>query len=143
MVHRPKEIFEICIYDPLPPALNLPPDLAHGVLRRSPSPISEVGFIEFRLEDRLPPVEQRLLAYPVVNRGNSQRTKLIRLARLRDLYLPYRLRLVGVAFQLALQPIQLLIQLRGKLFQVLPIHASTTPIGLYLLPAISRFSADT
>src|SRR5215469_8276277 len=134
VVYRPKKILQICIHNPLAPVVNLPPDLAHGVLRRSPSPISEVGFIEYRLEDRLQPVEQRLLAYPVVNRGDSQLTKLTRLARLRDLYLPYRLRLVGVAFQLALQPIQLLIQLRGKLFQVLPIHASTTPIGLYLLP---------
>src|SRR5215472_10485957 len=134
MVHRPKEIFEICIYDPLAPAVNLLPDLAHGVLRRSPSPISEVGFIEYRLEDRLQPVEQRLLAYPIVDRGNSQRTKLARLTRLRDLYLPYRLRLVGVPFQLALQPLQLLIQLRGKPFQTLPIHASSAPISLYFLP---------
>src|SRR5215471_16704971 len=91
MVHRPKKILEICIHDPLAPAVNLLPDLAHGVLRRPPSPIAEVGLIEYRLEDRLQPVEQRLLAYPVVNRGNSQLTKRTRLTRLRDLYLPYRL----------------------------------------------------
>src|SRR5215813_15112059 len=110
MIHRPEKILEVRVHNPLSSALNLLPYFAHGILRRSPSPISEVGFIEYRLEDRLQPVEQRLLACPVVNRGNSKLTKLTRLARLRDLYLPYRLRCVGVAFQLALQPIQLLIQ---------------------------------
>src|SRR5215469_14151687 len=47
---------------------------------------------------------------------------------------PYRLRVVGVCLELALQPLQLLIQLRGKPFQTLPIHASTTPFSLYFLP---------
>src|SRR5215813_12083449 len=126
MIHRPEKILEVRVHNPLSSALNLLPYFAHGILRRSPSPISEVGFIEYRLEDRLQPVEQRLLAYPVVNRGNSTLT-LTRLTRLRDLYLPHRLRLVGVALQLALQPIQLLIQLRGKFFHALPGHASTTP----------------
>src|SRR5215471_6384763 len=101
MIHGPEKVSQIRVHDPLSPALNLLPHFAHGILRRSPSPISEVGFIQYRLEDRLQPVEQRLLAYPVVNRGDSQRTKLARLARLRDLYLPYRLRSVGVTLQLA------------------------------------------
>src|SRR5215472_3227623 len=134
MVHRPKEIFEICIYDPLPPAVNLLPDLAHGVLRRSPSPISEVGLIEYRLEDRLQPIEQRLLAYPVINSRDSQRSKLARLARLRDLHLPHRLRSVVILLQFALQSIQLLIELCSESFQTLPIHTSTAPVGLYRLP---------
>src|SRR6202042_537655 len=72
MIDRPKKVFEVRVHDPLPPALNLLPHFAHGIMRRSPSPISEVGFIEHRLEDRFQPIEQRLLTYPVINRGHSQ-----------------------------------------------------------------------
>ena len=134
MIHGPEKVSQIRIHDPLPSALDLLPNLAHGILRRSPSPISEVGVIEHRLEDRLQPVEQRLLAYPVVNRRDSQRAKLARLAGLRDLYLPHRLRLIDILRQFALQPIQLLIQLRGESCQALPIHTSTAPVGLDHLP---------
>src|SRR4030095_13444585 len=112
MIHDPEKVSELAVYDPLPPALNLCPYFAHGILCRSPSPISEVGFIEHRLEDRLQSVEQRLLAYPVINRRDSQRAKLARLARLRDLDLPHRLRLIDVLLQLAMQLIQHLLQFR-------------------------------
>src|SRR6516225_7682262 len=134
MIHGPKKVLEIRIYDPLPSALNLLPNFTHGILRRSPSPVSEVGFIEHRLEDRLQPIEQRLLAYPVINSRNSQRAKLAQLASLRDLHLPHRLRPIDVVLQFALQSIQLLIELRGESFQTLPIHTSTAPVGLYRLP---------
>src|SRR5262249_50325728 len=80
---------------------------------------------------RLQPVEQRLLAYPIVNSRDSQRAKLARLAGLRDLHLPHRLRPVDILLQFALQSIQLPIQLRGESFQTLPVHPSTTPVGLY------------
>src|SRR5215475_6029926 len=73
MLHRPEKVLQIGVHDPLPSALNLLPHFAHGVLRRSPSPISEVGFVEHRLEDRLQPIEQRLLAHPVVYRRDDQR----------------------------------------------------------------------
>jgi hypothetical protein len=53
VIHRPKEISEICVHNPLRPALYLLPDFAQRVLRRSPSPISEAGIIEYWLEDRL------------------------------------------------------------------------------------------
>ena len=134
MFHRPEKVFQIGVHDPLPTALNLLPNFAHGVLRRSPSPISEVGFIQYRLEDRFQPIEQRLLAYPVINRRDSQRAKLARLSRLRDLYLPHRLRPVDIFFQFPVQPIQLLIELRGESCQTLPVHASTAPVGLHHLP---------
>src|ERR1700730_1723453 len=106
MIHRSEKIPQIAVDDPLLPTLNLFPHLAHGVLGRSPSSISEVGIVEYRLEDLLQPLEQRLLATPVVNRGNSQRAKLARLSRLRDLYLPHRLRLIGVLLQLTLHSTQ-------------------------------------
>src|ERR1700722_14259671 len=78
MIHRPEKILQVRVHDPLPTALNLLPDFAHGILCRSPSPISEVGFIEHRFEDRFQPIEQRLLAHPVINRRDSQRAKLAR-----------------------------------------------------------------
>src|SRR5258707_7043767 len=57
VIHRPEKISEICVHDPLRPALNLLPDLAQRVLRRSPSPIAKAGIIEYRLEDGLQPIE--------------------------------------------------------------------------------------
>jgi hypothetical protein len=134
VIHRPKKVFQIAVHDPLLSALNLFPHLAHGVLRRSPSPISEVGIVEYRLEDWLQPIEQRLLANPVVNGRYSQRAKLARLSCLRDLYLPHRLRLIGVLSQFPLQSTQLLIDLRSEPCQALPIHTSAAPVSLYTLP---------
>jgi hypothetical protein len=93
-----------------------------------------VGLIEYRLEDRFQPIEQRLLAHPVINRRDSQRAKLTRLSRLRDLYLPHGLRPIDILFQFALQPVQLLAQLLGEPIQTLPVHSSTAPVGLHHLP---------
>src|SRR5580704_19435121 len=69
VIERREEVFQIGVHDPLPSALDLLPHLAQRVLRRAPSPISKVGFIEYRLEDRFQPIEQRLLAYPVTHVG--------------------------------------------------------------------------
>jgi site-specific DNA recombinase len=68
VIDRPEKISEICVHDPLRPVLYLFPDFAQCVLRRSPSPISKAGIIEYRLKDGLQPIEQRLLAYTVVDR---------------------------------------------------------------------------
>src|SRR3954451_14004766 len=59
--YGPEEIFQVRIDDPRRASLDLSPDLAKGVLGRPPAPIAKVGIIEYRLEDRLQPVEQRLL----------------------------------------------------------------------------------
>jgi site-specific DNA recombinase len=106
VIYRPEKVLQVCVHNPLPSALDLPPHFAQGILRRSPSPIAKVSIIEYRLEDRFHPIEQRLLAYPIVYRRDSQRAKLSRLPRLRNLHLPHRLRLIGFLFQLRLQPIQ-------------------------------------
>jgi hypothetical protein len=53
MVRGPEEVSEIRIHDPLRPALYLFPHFAQGILRGSPSPISEASIIEYRLEDGL------------------------------------------------------------------------------------------
>jgi len=134
VIHRPKKVFQVGVYDPLAPALYLLPHLAQGVLRRSPSPISEVRFVEYRFEDRFQPVEQRLLADPVINRGNAKRAILSRLTRLRDLHLPHRLRLIAVPLQFALQSIQLLIESLCESAKGLSVYTSTTPVGMYTLP---------
>ena len=78
MVRGPEEVSEIRIDDPLGPALYLFPHFAQGILRRSPSPISEAGIIEYRLEDRLQPIEQRLLTYAIIDRGYAEHAMLAR-----------------------------------------------------------------
>ena len=84
MIHRSKEISEICVHNPLRPTNYLFPYFAQRVLRRSPSPISKAGIIEYRFEDRLKPIEQRLLTYAVIDRGNAQYAILARLVPLLD-----------------------------------------------------------
>src|ERR1035437_921357 len=135
MFHRPEKVLQIGVHDPLPTALNLLPNFAHGVFRRSPSPISEVGFIEYRLEDRFQPIEQRLLACPVVNRRDSQRAKLARFSRLRDLYLPHRLGPVDIVLQFPVQSIQLLIERSEE-------HTSELQSRRYLHSFPTRRSSD-
>jgi len=122
-----QKVSQIRVHDPFRPASYLFPDLAQGVLRRSPSPISEAGIIEYRLEDGLQPIEQRLLAYPIVDRGYAQHSILARFVPLRDGVLPHRLRLIAILSQLPLQPIQLRVQLRLESCQIQPINTSPCP----------------
>src|SRR5262249_5725213 len=97
MFNRTKEIFEVGVDDPLGPRAQLLPDLSQGILGRSPSAVSEAGIIEYRLEDRLQPVQQRLLAYPVINGRDPERAKLTRLAGFGDQLPSHRKGFVGVA----------------------------------------------
>jgi site-specific DNA recombinase len=53
VLYRSKVVFQIGVDDPLPACLYLFSDFAQGVLCRASSAVSEAGFIEFRLEDRL------------------------------------------------------------------------------------------
>jgi hypothetical protein len=105
VVDRPEEIFQISFYDPLRSALYFFPHLAHCVLRRSSSPVSEVGVIEYRFEKRLQSVEQCLLAYPVINSRDSQHSILARLSRFWNLYLPHRAWLIDLLLKFPMQPI--------------------------------------
>ena len=68
---RPEEILQIRVDNPFSACFNFLPDPAEGVLCRSPASISEVGVIEYRLEDWLQSVEQCLLAYPIINRRDA------------------------------------------------------------------------
>src|SRR6266481_109762 len=134
VIDGPEKVSEVRIYDPLRPALNLFPDLAQCILCRPPSPISETSIVEYWLEDGFQPIEQRLLTHAIIDRGYTEHAILAGFVPLRDRVLPYRQRLIGVLFQLPLQPIQLLIQLRFEGLQTLPIHSSTAPVLLHLLP---------
>jgi len=48
--------------------------------------------------------------------------------------LSYRQRLIGILFQLSMQPFQLLLQLRLESLQSLPIHTSTASVRFHLFP---------
>jgi hypothetical protein len=79
------------------------------------------------------------LAYPIINRRDSQRAKLSPLSRLRDLYLPYRSRLIAILSQFGMQSIQLGIQVLPELLQALTIHTPLPRFALTHSQAISRF----
>ena len=59
MVHGPEEILQVRIDNPLLPLVQLPPYLAQCSVGRPPAPVPVVGIIEYRLEDRLQPIQQR------------------------------------------------------------------------------------
>jgi len=52
VVYAPEEVPQVRIHDPLLARLDLPPDPAERIMRRSPSPVTEAGIVEYRLEDR-------------------------------------------------------------------------------------------
>ncbi len=134
MIHRPKEILQIRVHYPLVALLQLLPDLAECVLGGSPSPIPEVGLIEYRLENRLQPVEYRLLAYPIINRRNAERPILPRFTRLGNQLLPHRLRCVGAVPELLVQTLEVRVQLRLERIQTFSINPASTAVALHFLP---------
>ena len=64
----------------------------------------ELGF-----EDWFQPIEQGLLTHAIVDRGNAEHSMLTGFPLLRDRMLSHRQRLIGVFFQLSMQPFQLLL----------------------------------
>src|SRR6516162_9952382 len=109
MINGPKEVLQIRVHDPLVSSLDLPPDFAQRILRRPSWPISEVGIIEYRFEDRFHPVEQRLLTYPIVDRRNAQHARLSRFACLGNRHPPDWFGAIGIFLQFSMQPIQILL----------------------------------
>ena len=104
VIDGPEKVSEVRIHDPLRPALDLFPDLAQCILCRSPSPISEASIVEYWLEDGFQPIEQRLLAHAVIDRRYAEHSILSWFVPLRNRVLSHRQRLIGVLFQLPLQP---------------------------------------
>src|SRR5690606_34245884 len=121
-------------HHPLSPGLQLLPDFAKGVVGRSPSPVSETGIIEHRLEDRLQSVQQRLLAHSVVDRWNAELAVLPRLACLRNALPPHRLRSIGTGTQFLVQLRKLLFEHLREIVNRLPVNASGAPVRFHALP---------
>jgi hypothetical protein len=75
-----------------------------------------------------------LLTHAIVDRGYAEHSILAGFVSLRNRVLSHRQRLIGILFQLSLQPIQLLVQLLFESLQSLPIDSSTSPVRFHLLP---------
>src|ERR1019366_3898873 len=142
MLNGPEVVLQVRINNPLTASLDFFPHLAQGSMGRPPSPVSEAGIIEFRLEDRLQPIEQRLLAHPIEDRGHTQLAPLARLAFLRDWHLPYGLGSIGVVAQLAMQSVQLLVPLQFEVRHALSVHTACALVGSHLLPGQAVPPAD-
>src|SRR3954452_7055080 len=136
MFNRPEEIFEVGIDDPLRARTQLLPDLPQGILGRSPFAVSEAGVIEYRLEDRLQPGQQRLLAYPVINGRDTERARLARLAGFRDQVSSHRQGVIGVVLELLMESVQLLVEHLLEIHQGLPIDATGPSVALDPQPGI-------
>ena len=141
MIDRPEKVAQVAIDNPLAPRFQFLPDLAQGVVLRPPSSVSEAGIIEHRLEDGLQPIQQRLLAHPVVDRGNPELAMRPRLARLRDALLAHRLRSVDVLAQFLVQPAELLFTHLGKVVDGLPVDTPGAPVRPSRAPRPSRGSS--
>jgi hypothetical protein len=123
-VHAPRSA---CVPDLLPPG-------APGVLARSPSPLSAVGVVAPRLAHRFPPGAPRWLAHPLIQRRDAHRATRPRLARLRELSVPSRSRLLPVRSPLGVPPIPRRIGRPRARLPALPIHASAAPLRLHPRP---------
>ena len=134
MVHGPEEVCQVRINYPFKPLVQFPPYLAQCSVGGPPLPVAVVGIIEYRLEDRFQSVQQRLLTYPVIDRRDTQRTKLARLARLGNQALKDRLRHIIPVPQLPVQAFKVRVKRCLERLQILPIHAPGTPVALHLLP---------
>src|SRR5262245_10011717 len=134
LIRRPEEVFQIGVHDPLGTRLQLLPDLPQRILRRSSLAVSEAGIIEYRLEDRFQPVEQRLLAHAVVNRRNAERAILARLAGLGNQVSTYRQGLVGVSAQFLFESIELLGEHLFEVGQALAIDPTGSAVLLHPNP---------
>ena len=107
VVYGAEEILQVRVYNPLVALIQFSPYLAQCFVGGPPLPIPVVGIIEHWLEDRLQPVQQRLLTYPIIDRRDAKRTKLSRLACLGDQASEDRLRFILTVPQLPVQTIQI------------------------------------
>src|SRR5262249_55491942 len=122
------------VHDPFPARFDLFPDFTQSVFRRSPSPVSEVGVIEHRLEDRLQPIEPGLLTYPTLNRRDSHPPPLARVFDLAAGDTLSRLGSVTVGSKLLMQSGEALFEPFAERFDALTVNSSSPMIGSDALP---------
>src|SRR5262249_21660722 len=134
VIHRPEEVFQVGVHDPFPTCFDFLPHFPQSVFRRPPSPISKVGFVEYRFEDRFQSIQQRLLTYPIVNRRDSQHTMLAWLAALRDARLPHGFGVIAVVSKLHVKLIETLKELLAECFNAFSVDSSAPMIGFDALP---------
>jgi len=135
VVHRPEEVLQIGVNDPFKTLVYLLPNLSQRILRRSSRTVSEVGIIEYRLEDRRQPVLQRLLADTIENRRYAKCARLPRLPSLGNKSLTNRKWLVRVGLELMVKSVEMLIKVLCKLLQALSVDSSRSSVPPNSLPS--------
>src|SRR3954469_6427180 len=134
VIDGPEEVLQIRIHDPLTTALDLLPDFAKGVLRRSSSPVSEVGVVEYWLEDRLQPVHKRLLAHAIEDRRDAKRSMFASAADLWDPDRTNGLRTILVGFESPLKVREPQLVLRLEHLHTLAVDPTAALVCADLLP---------
>lgn len=129
-----EEILQVGVHNPFSTCFDFLPNLAEGVLCRPPSPVSEVGVIEHRLEDRFQSVQQCLLTYPIIDRRDAQHPPFTRLAGLRDALLPDGFGSVTVGAELLMQSGQALFEHFAKRLDAFTINPSGPMVGSDAIP---------
>src|SRR2546426_1619686 len=66
-------VLQVRVNDPLGARLDLAPNFAERILGRPTRSIAKAAVIKKWFEDRLQPIAQRLLTYPVDDRGDAKR----------------------------------------------------------------------
>ena len=117
-----------------PACFNLLPDLAQSVLCRPPSPISEVGVIEYRFKDWLQSIDQCLLAHPIIDRRDAEQAPLAWLAHLWDALLPHRSWRVLVGAKLLVQSSETLFKRAAKRLDAFTVNPASPVVGFDALP---------
>src|SRR5262245_59596876 len=134
VVDRPEVVLQIRVHDPLRARFDLSPHLAQRILGRPARSVAKAAVVKERLEDRLKPIEQRLLAHTVDDRRNAQWTPLARFAHLRDVDPSDGQRLVAVGAQVFVQPMQVLLKPLLDCLQALPVDPAAPAVRFDLVP---------
>src|SRR5216684_2688191 len=138
MINGPEVVLQVRIHDPLSARFDLAPNLAQRILGRPTRSVAKAAVVKKWFEDRLQPIAQRLLTYPVDDRGDAKRAPFTRFTGLRDVHPSDRLGLVAVGAQLLLQSLQVVIQSLLERFETLPIDAATATVRLDFFPCRSQ-----
>jgi hypothetical protein len=129
----PEEIGDVGIDDPPPTGLHLPPDPTHSQMRRPFRAEPETNLGERRLENRLQNLTQRLLAHPVYDSGNTQRTLSGR-SRFVDLHPTNRLRTIGPVRQPLMQHRKITPVILLEPVNTDPVHPTSASVLPHTLP---------
>src|SRR5256885_11119909 len=114
-------VLQVRIHDPLSARFDLAPNLAQRILGRPTRSVAKAAVIKKWFEDRLQPIAQRLLTYPVNHCGYTERPPFTRFASLRDVHPSDRLGPVAFGAQLLMHSPQVVIQFLLEFLATLPV----------------------